>query len=859
MKGSSSGRNGAMRDLRIQRRVLGAVAAAVCLALYGQPQAVRAADSSRTVANGSRGESPPQDAPVPATADTVPQILQPVTVTATRFRQTAISVPSSLTVITPQQLATGGVTDIASLANEVPGLSTFDFGARLAGATVPIIRGINATGEPLRGFRSFEQSPVGVYVGNSPVGGYIQLIDLKRIEVLRGPQGTLYGAGSLAGTIRLIPNDPILNRVSGEMEVGGDSVTHSNGTGYTLQGHINLPVGRKMAFRAAAKYDYQPGWIDVYGLLQRTSPGLTGIPVPANPADPVGSSAIYSHRSDWNWQKTFTGRAALLWRPTESFKAVLAILHTGLRGDGGPQVNPDFQGGVSPIDPRATLPPGGPYQEFSQIDQPFSRYTNLTSLDISYDAGFATLSSTSSYRTTSGQLLEDDTYRLAGVDGGAYLPYYAGTPTNPRFVYDYQFTDHSHAFTQEVRLVSNTRLLHMFDYVVGAFYDDQTRQGAWNIANPGSPERSVAQGCTSAVYYGSTYPACLVTSGPNDLVFTQVDTQRFQEESVYGDLTWHFARHAQLTGGYRHFIEQFTDAQLYEDYAFPTLIPATPHHAPASANIGKLDISYQYAHEQYVYVLWSQGFRRGGANSVPLSGPFQESPLLRTYAPDRTNNYEIGLKGQFANGLSYAFDVFDIKWDKPQISSSLPDGNLAVYNANTAESKGFELETSGPLPLRGLTYDFGVTYADAKLTSNFSLPANNGLGVVVPGEITGTSGERLPGSPKTSITAALDYERMLVPGYRLSLSLNGSYRSPTVMQLTAAEGSSAMQQSSSYLVMNASAALSHDPWRATLYVTNLANRREILAPPTLMAFDNLTNDYIVNEPRVIGVRLAYMF
>src|SRR6185437_6128663 len=116
---------------------------------------------------------------------------------------------------------------------------------------------------------------------------------------------------------------------------------------------------------------------------------------------------------------TFTGRAALLWQPIESFKAVLAVLHTGLRGDGGPQVNLDFPGGTSPIDPSVTLPAGGPYREFSQVDQPFSRYTNLTSLDLSYDAGFATLSATSSYRTTTGQFLEDDTYNIGGVDGGA--------------------------------------------------------------------------------------------------------------------------------------------------------------------------------------------------------------------------------------------------------------------------------------------------------------------------------------------------------------------------------------------------------------------------------------------------------
>ncbi|MFI4886104.1 MAG: TonB-dependent receptor [Steroidobacterales bacterium] len=824
-----------------QRRVLTTVGAAVCIALYGAAYPVHADDAAR------------------ATVDSSIPSLQEITVTASRRTQTVESTPYSLTVITPQQLANANVTDISSLATQVPGLSMYDFGARFAGATVPIIRGINATGEP-RGFRSFEQSPVGVYVGNSPMDDYIGLIDLKRIEVLRGPQGTLYGAGALGGAIRLIPNDPQLDTTSGQVEAGADRIVHSSGTGYTLDGVINLPIGHQLALRAAAKYDDQPGWIDVYGLLRRSNGGVSGVPELANPADPVGSPGIYSNRPDWNGQKTFTGRAALLWQPLESFKAVLALLHTGLRGDGGPQVNPDFPGGTSPIDPTVTLPPGGPYREFSQVDQPFSRYTNLTSLDLSYDAGFATLSSTSSYRTTTGQFIEDDTYNIGGVDGGAYLPYYAGNPVNPRFVYDYQFRDTERTFSQEVRLVSKTPLWHRIDYVIGAFYEKQTREGTWNIANPGTPERSVAQGCTSAVYYGSAYPECLVTAGPGDLDFTQADTQRFVDKSVYGDLIWHLTGKLSLTGGLRHFQQQFTDAQLYLDYAFPTLVPATPHNAPASTNIGKADLSYEYAHDQYVYALWSQGFRRGGANSVPLVGPFKESPLLASYAPDSTDNYEAGIKGRFANGLSYAFDVFDVKWNKPQISASLPSGNLAVYNGNTAESKGFELESTGPLFLPGLAYNIGVSYADAKLTSDFSLPANNGTGVIVPGLISGKAGQQLPGSPKTSITAALDYQHPIVPGYSLSLSLNGTYRSAVKLGLAAAESNTPVQQSSTYLITNFSAAVTHDSWRATLYVTNLADKQEILVPPyNPNAFDQLTNDYIVNQPRMIGVRVAYIF
>jgi len=169
---------------------LSVTAAALC-ALYGLPfaaQAQQAQPPSQDTAGGNE--------------------LSEITVTANRREQTVEAVPYSLSVISATQLAQANVTDLASLSANVPGLSMYDFGARFAGAVAPIIRGINATAEPTRGFRTFEQNPVGTYIGNSPIDGYFQLDDLKQIEVLRGPQGTLYGAGALGGALRLIPNAP---------------------------------------------------------------------------------------------------------------------------------------------------------------------------------------------------------------------------------------------------------------------------------------------------------------------------------------------------------------------------------------------------------------------------------------------------------------------------------------------------------------------------------------------------------------------------------------------------------------------------------------------------------------------------
>ena len=228
-----------------------------------------------------------------------------------------------------------------------------------------------------------------------------------------------------------------------------------------------------------------------------------------------------------------------------------------------------FRAACRPSIRVTTLPAGGHYQEFSQIDQPFSRYTNLTSLDASYDVGFATLSSTSSYYTTSGSTLEDNTYDLAGIDSEARFcpttperrPIRASCTTTSSPITAHTFTRGSaaglqHAARQHVRLCAGRVLRE-----AGAL-------GAWTIAIPGSPERAAVLPCAS-----SLRSFCV---GPNDVNFQQIDTQNFQDKSVFGELTYHFLTHGQITFGVRHFSQEFTDAQSYVDYTFPTIHPGDP-------------------------------------------------------------------------------------------------------------------------------------------------------------------------------------------------------------------------------------------------------------------------------------------
>jgi iron complex outermembrane recepter protein len=816
-----------------------AVGAAVFCALYGLPRA------------GCAQQQPPS----PAATE-----LGEITVTATKREATLESVPYSLSVVSGDELARSGVTDLASLANEVPGLAYYDFGARQSGAEVPIIRGLNASDNAVqnRSFRTFEQSPVGTYIGNSPFDGYFQLDDIQRVEVLRGPQGTLYGAGSLGGALRIIPNAPELGKFSGSIDASSGYLKGAADAAYTVSGVLNVPLGDTLAFRASAKFGYQPGYINAYGLLQRTGSPLTGIPVLADPSDPINSPGVYYEKKDWNDQNSFTGRAALRWQPIDRFSADLAFIYANVNGDAGPWANPSFPGGPNPIDPRIIFPKGGDNTTFSAVDNQFYRRTTLSSADLSYDAGFATLSSTSTYATTNGWTMSDGTYVIGTISEFNIENYYGGNPENPRFIQPGLFTDSAHTFDEEIRLVSKTSPDAMFDYAVGLFYENQERIGGWYNPNPGSPERAVQQGCTAPYYAGLSFPNCLLEEGPGDENFVQVDTQNFTDRSEFGEFTWHFTREGQITLGGRHFEQSFTDAQSYLVYTYDTLIPASPHSAPASKNTWKVNPSYQYAPDQYVYAIWSQGFRRGGANSVPSVGIYKESPLLASYAPDSVNNYEAGFKGRFQNGFSYTFDVFDIHWSDPQISSSLPDGNLAVYNAHSAISKGFEMEARGPLYLPGLSFSIGAAYADATLASDFSLPANEG-GVITPGAITGTRGEALPGSPKVSGAATLNYVETIAPGYDFSASLNGTYRSTVPLFLSPPNN---YLHSQAYALANLSATVSHDGFRVGFYSTNLFNKRADISPYAPNDFTNgggLLQNNVYNLPREVGVKVGYSF
>jgi outer membrane receptor protein involved in Fe transport len=790
----------------------------------------------------------------------IPQVSE-VIVTANKRVQKAIDIPFNISAYGARQLNTTRVTTLAELSQQVPNFVIQDFGARWTGSAVPIIRGLNAS-QPVADGPVQGQSPVAFYVGNSPTPIDLGVDDVARVEVLRGPQGTLYGSGSLGGTVRVIPVDPKLGIFEGQVGASVGAVAHSSDPDYTAFFRINVPLGQTLAFRGNFKYRYDAGFIDQFGIIQREGNNYrNGVPVLANPADFVNSAAVYFNKKDVNWDDSYTGRVSLLWTPTEKFRINLSENLSVVSGNGAPIDNIRYQGGPDPFNPDITFPAAGPYRVVLSELEPWRRRSSLSSIDATYDLGFATLSTTSSFFETKNDTVQDG----AGVLNffGPLAAVYLGIPTNPRVIVSIYNYDDEHTFTQEVRLTSKTG--GVFDYTVGGYFDDETRRLNQTIYCPGCSAQTFASNG------GSMLPVILgggfVPTLPDGTSYFNFTTQKFKEEAIFGELTYHLTKKWQITGGGRYFWEQLSQGVNSNAVLFLSESSAA-NRSSVHDGIFKFNTSYDYLPSHRVYATVSEGFRRGGGNTFPLSGFVAEPESLLTYGPDTVLNYEVGLKGAFANGTSYTFDGFYEAWDKPQISTNTPtNGWPVVVNGSKAVSKGFEVEVSGPLLVHGLTYIFGAAYADARLTKPFCLPAGDGAGgftdcaTALAGTINASTGSRLPGAPKFSASLTLNYVQTLAPSWTINYSLNADYRSSVVNGLSTQPG--IIYHVPGYALLNGSITVDHKNWEIMGYIHNIANSRVVLGGglPTQPFGQELLGDLAyfnyVNRPLEVGAQLAY--
>ncbi len=722
--------------------------------------------------------------------------LDEIIVTAARRAQNLQDVPASVTAIGSTEIDRKNIIGVGDHLQTLPGVSFIDRGP---GRNAVIIRGVTADPQA----ETFAFGPtVGVYLGDLPlttIGIFgtadIKLIDIDRVEVLRGPQGTLYGSNSLAGTVRSIPNAPNFNALEGSVKAGYSNTTRQGGDNYLVQGVINAPlVDDVLAIRAVAYRHENSGYINN---IAGSDPGAQASAAAFNAAafaidqDQVGTDTSQG------------GRISVLWQPAEKFKANFTFLMQDLRQDGLAEVELD-KGTYEQS--RFQLGPSISGGERLADD---IRIANLT---LDYDLGWAGLTSSSSW-------LNEDTLR------NRTLPVlFDGVPLAQTDAIVVK------SLVQEVRLASQTR--GPFQFVAGVYYED------------------IEAVLNEFLFWGGEDVADnIFVPGEATLIDFQQD-ELTKQIAVFGEVSYDFSAEFKATVGGRYFnydrrtkLAQggfFTGAPLTDPAVFDT---------PSEDNgtTFKAGLSYTPTSETLVYAQWSEGFRLGrSVNPAPADicdlnsdGIFDGTGLSidtdRT-RPDDIESVEVGGKFQFFNRrVVLNTSVYYNKWTDIPVNVAGTCGLSLQANAGKARTQGLEIE-SRMLLTNQLSVDAGFSLVDAELTRD------------VP-NVGGANGDRLPGSPSATINLGFHYEYELY-GFPAFIRANYAYVSGFYNNLAEVG-----QKAGDYHRANLKAGVQLGRVSLELFVNNLSNSDGLTWVDSILPGGNANR----MRPRTIGFSTSYIF
>ncbi len=722
--------------------------------------------------------------------------LSDIIVTANkRGAQSLQNVPISIQAVTGDTLAARGAISFIDFAGSVPSLQFNDLGP---GDKKYIIRGVTSTGA----------STVGVYydeavitAANSNDGGGrnadIRLYDLERIEVLKGPQGTLYGASSMSGTIRFITNKPNLTEFGGNLtgEIGG---THKGGTNYNLHGTVNLPiVNDRLAIRLTGWYDDQSGYIDQ-------------VRIPAG------------RRNNVNNEQATGGRALIRWKPIDDFTLTGSATIQKLSSDSSSRYTP--KGSVSFSAPGYPAVPGGDLINTDLTLSPLDDKLHIYSLTGEYAASFGTITATTNWYDRSFDYSFDSSPILFFF--GVPIP---GITLQPQY---------RRVWSNEIRYASNFD--GPFNIVVGGFLQREKSNFEVQVV------KSNAFGEPNGPFSRLNEDDALSTPDGNTF-FGRIDDQVLKQEALFGEIT--ITPLEGLTGvvGARYFhSRQRADQETTHPFGGFSASPigVLTNESTDSKVTYKFNLSYRIDPTILVYGQAAQGFRVGGVNAADL--PFT-SNIPRGYTPDTLWNYEIGAKTQFFdNRLRANVAAYAIRWKDTQVRAVDATGAFPfTTNAGRVKIDGFEAEIDASLA-KGLQLTLGGSYQNARLQdSQPPIPNNPNLGF---------AGDKLPNVPKFQGNASLNYDFPVTGDFIGTLRGDLTYRGKTKTQFNT--GSPFNVPLDNYLLVDLRASLHNDVWSAAVFVRNLTDKR---AQIDAIASDQDPLARITVRPRTVGLSVTRNF
>ena len=663
---------------------------------------------------------------------------QEIVVTAQKRAQVLLDVPSSVTVIGGDTLDRQQAKSFQDYLSLVPG---FSVNGSTAGVTRITLRGANTGGVASTVAIFMDDIPFGSSTGlanGAILSGDFDPFDINRLEVLRGPQGTLYGASSFGGVIRYITNTPKLGKFELRGQAGIEDTAHG-GFGYNAAAVFNAPLGNNAAVRVDGFYRKDAGYVDSIGNNpifnvsgQLVPPGAipafpNGFPFPPLPSIELGRTLVAKNLND---RKSFGGRASVLFDPTSNLSIRLTAFAQNLNSGGSNTFD---------IDPETLQSLYGGFVQSVYQPQPTHIKYRVYYGTADWDLGFANFFSSTSYSTFKEQFEGDDTFALAQTVnllaelGPAAaqigLPVIAQAPIfRPLGVQVFQATG-TKKFTQEFRLSSPNN--DTLEWLIGAFYTHE------NSAI--DPQNIFATEFGTDIIAPDVAPLATVTLH-----------SKYDEYAGFANATWHITPRADLTLGGR----LAHNKQDAHEVLLSPLIPGVIANDNSSETVFTYSVAprYELSKHASIYARVASGFRPGGPNVVSATAP-PGTPT--TYKADRLTNYELGIKAEAPDAHLWSIELaaYHIDWKDIQLFEEVGDPpNQVGINANGGKARVNGLEFSGALrPVPGLTLSANGAYTNAKLRDD--TPTLTG----------GFAGDPLPFVPKWSGALHGDYEFPLSP------------------------------------------------------------------------------------------------
>ena len=739
------------------------------------------------------------------------ETLQEIVVTAQKRESTVMKTPISITAVSGADLQSRGLDSAQAITQTVPGIAVSSAGP---GQAQYEIRGLSAGGgeSPTVGFYLDETSitpPATASTGKSEIDP--DLYDLARVEVLRGPQGTLYGAGSLGGTVKLVTNKPDFQGFYGSAQTTG-SGTEGGSFNYSQKAMLNIPiVSDVVALRLVGDVTHNSGWIDRVvesGFPLPNSDGSRGN-VLATPA-----SVIHHGVNDEDLRG---GRAALLIKPIDALTINLSIFYQSTS-----------QGGINAYD----NPPGivsAHYQPFD-VAEPYSDDFTVYSLNAGYEFEGFSLTSVSSYWHRKSSQLEDNTEQVTGVLGLTSYDVASGG-IGPAQAFEYDTTNE---FSQEVRLASTGS--GPFQWILGGFYSSFN-----DTLNLGSTIPGLATAAAGA--FGTTNFVHVIAP------------LKVKQEAGFLHASYAFSSGIKLEAGARYFAYQSSFNETANGFAYGGDTPVvTPASASASGVNPMVNLSWSPQGDYLVYASAAKGFREGAGNTaVPTDSASQEgaacakslqsiglSSAPTSYAPDTVWSYEVGEKARLFDGrLVLNTDAFYMVWSDVQQPVGLSCGLGFTANGPAAHVRGGEAELTAQLT-KGFTLSQNVGYANAMFVTDY-LPA-----AVV-------KGQTLYDSPRWTLNTSLRYQKP-IGRYTLVAQAQNSYQSATE------DVSYQVNQVPSRNIANFRLGFEVGKWSAYAFVNNAFNVHAVLENMNLITITGPNfNRVATNQPLTAGFQLSTTF